>query len=45
MTQPTTESEATEQGAPELDPLAAALLERDEQIADHRLPIERKAEA
>ena len=36
MTQPTTESEATEQGAPELDPLAAALLERDEQIAAHQ---------
>ena len=36
MTQPTTESEATEQGAPELDPLATALLERDEQIAAHQ---------
>ena len=36
MTQPTTESEATEQGAPELDPLAAALLERDELIAAHQ---------
>ncbi len=36
MTQPSTESEATEQGAPELDPLAAALLERDEQIAAHQ---------
>ncbi len=36
MTQPTTESEATEQEAPELDPLAAALLERDEQIAAHQ---------
>ncbi|MFM8915787.1 MAG: nucleotide exchange factor GrpE [Candidatus Limnocylindrus sp.] len=36
MTQPTTESEATEQVAPELDPLAAALLERDEQIAAHQ---------
>ena len=36
MTQPTTESEATEQEAPELDPLAAALLERDEQIAPHQ---------
>jgi molecular chaperone GrpE len=36
MTQPTTDSETTEQGAPELDPLAAALLERDEQIAAHQ---------
>jgi molecular chaperone GrpE len=36
MTQPTTETEATEQGAPELDPLATALLERDEQIAAHQ---------
>ena len=36
MTQPTTESEATEQGAPELEPLAAALLERDERIAAHQ---------
>ena len=36
MTQPTTESEATEQAAPELDPLVAALLERDEQIAAHQ---------
>jgi molecular chaperone GrpE len=36
MTQPTTESEATEQEAPELDPLATALLERDEQIAAHQ---------
>ena len=36
MTQPSTESEATEQGAPELDPLTAALLERDEQIAAHQ---------
>jgi molecular chaperone GrpE len=36
MTQPTTDSEATEQGAPELDPLATALLERDEQIAAHQ---------
>jgi len=36
MTQPSTESEATEQGAPELDPLATALLERDEQIAAHQ---------
>ena len=36
MTQPTTESEATEQEAPELDPLAVALLERDEQIAAHQ---------
>jgi molecular chaperone GrpE len=36
MTQPTTESEATEQGAPELDPLTTALLERDEQIAAHQ---------
>jgi len=36
MTRPTTDSEATEQGAPELDPLATALLERDEQIAAHQ---------
>ena len=36
MTQPTIESEATEQEAPELDPLATALLERDEQIAAHQ---------
>jgi molecular chaperone GrpE len=36
MTQPTTESEATEQEAPKLDPLATALLERDEQIAAHQ---------
>lgn len=36
MTQPTTETEATAQEAPELDPLATALLERDEQIAAHQ---------
>ncbi len=36
MTQPTTEPETTEQEAPELDPLAAVRLERDEQIAAHQ---------
>lgn len=36
MTQPTIEPEAGEQGVPELDPLDAALLERDEQIAAHQ---------
>jgi len=36
MTQPATEPEAAEQGAPAPDPLEAALLERDEQIAAHQ---------